>query len=84
MFFKIILILFALFIFLIIFLIRFPKITSKILLFFLTKNKPKKTANSFKNKNSDKKIIIEKKRNNNESFSDFEIIEDKKANRKNK
>ncbi|MBN2662630.1 MAG: hypothetical protein JXR68_03180 [Bacteroidales bacterium] len=81
MIFKIILFLIALLIFFSILLVRNPKILSKVLMFMLSKNKNKQN-NLFEKKQNNKDVVIEKKRANKEELSDFEVIEDKKANSK--
>lgn len=80
MFFKILLILFALFIFFVILLLKNPKFATKLFVNLLSyRNKShNKKQNTFTKKNNEK-VIIEKKSNLNSTLSDYEIIEDKKA-----
>lgn len=83
MIFKIILFLIALFIFSIVLLIRNPKLLTKILMFLVSKNKKTDSQNSVFSKNKQKSdVVIEKKSVNNEQLSDYEVIEDNKANGK--
>lgn len=64
-------------------LIRNPKLLTKILMFLVSKNKKTDSQNSLFSKNKHKRdVVVEKKSANNEQLSDYEVIEDCKANSK--